>query len=266
MPPVPLTLAQLYVYPMLAVLVLWSLLTVGLLWLNRRGPRPGRIALVILTSVLVFAHHELWTVRDDLSLWGCYRAFAAGMLIWAWHELAFYSGVLTGPWRAPCPPDVRGWRRFHFALSTHVYHELAVGVEVVALWWIHRDASNVFDPLTFVLLWALLHSAKLNVFLGVRSLTVDWLPAHMRYLGSFWRRRHSNPLFLSSVLAISLLAVWLWVCASTLNPYDSAIGFSLLAVMATLGALEHWMLMLPLKRPATATPRPASAIGQHLSE
>lgn len=252
--------AQIFLYPLLIALALWGGLTLGLLWVNRRGPTLGRITLVLSVGLLILAHHQLWEVRHDLSVWGCYRAFAAGMLIWTWHELAFYSGVLTGPWRAPCPPEARGWQRFSYALATHLYHELAVAAEVIALWWLHRDASNVFGPLTFVLLWALLHSAKLNVLLGARSLNIEWFPRHLRYLGSFWAQRASNPFFLPSLLASSLLAGGLWTWAVVLHPDGSATGLALLAALATLGALEHLALVLPaLHRPATMRQRPAAA-------
>ncbi len=266
MPIAPLGWDQLVLYPLLATLGLWGGLTIGLLWANRCGPKVGRVLLGILGLGLLLAHQQLWEVRNDLSIWGCYRAFAAGMLIWAWHELAFYSGVLTGPWRVACPPNVRGWQRFSYALATHLYHELAVGVEVLALWWIHRDATNVFGPLTFVLLWALLHSAKLNVLLGVRSLTVDWLPAHLRYLGSFWRRRPRSFFFLPSTLAISLLALGTWNWAYEAAPHSSAVGLALLAAIATLGALEHWALVLPNQRHAANMQRQSSTVSRQLSE
>ncbi|MCU0495672.1 MAG: putative photosynthetic complex assembly protein PuhE [Chloroflexaceae bacterium] len=240
----PLSWLDLYLYPVLVALLLWGLLTWGLLVVNRRGPLYGRVALVASLGPLALAHWQLWLVRDDLSIGGCYRAFAAGLVIWAWHELAFYSGVLTGPWRRPCPPTARGWMRFSIACSTHLYHELAVAFEVILLWRLHLDALNVFGPLTFVLLWALLHSAKLNVFLGVRTLTIDWLPDHLHYLGSFWRQRPFNALFLPTVAAFSLLAMWLWMWAGALES-EKAVGVALLAVLAVCGVLEHWLLVLP---------------------
>ena len=50
-------------------------------------------------EVIAYRDHRMlatWLSRDDLSGLGAYRAFLAGMLIWAWHELGFYSGVLGG--------------------------------------------------------------------------------------------------------------------------------------------------------------------------
>jgi putative photosynthetic complex assembly protein 2 len=243
------TWAQLYLYPLLVTLVIWGGLTLGLIWLNQCGARAGRIALLVTVPVLVLVHMQLWQVHNDLSMWGCYRAFLGGMFIWAWHELAFYSGVLSGPWRVDCPPNLTPWQRFGYALRTHIYHEGAVLIEVLLLWWLHRDALNLVGPLTFLALWALQHSAKLNVFLGVRNLKVSVLPEHVRYLASFWMPRTHNPFFFISVTFFTILAAVLWVQASQLAPASATVGTSLLATVLTLGVLEHWLMVFPAIEP-----------------
>lgn len=257
MMPLSLTIwAQLYLYPLLVTLALWGGLTMGLLWLNQRGTGIMRLTLLAMVAALLVAHQQLYAVRDDLSAWGCYRAFIAGMLIWTWHELAFYSGILAGPWRAPCPPEARGWRRFGYALRTHLYHEVAVIIELGVLGWLLRDAGNLTGLLTFGLMWALQHSAKLNVLLGIRSLNVNLLPEHLRYLGTFWTPRTHNPFFLPSVLTISLLAAGFWLVASALAPDESTVGMTLLASLTTLGLLEHLLLVLPNTSAEQSDPDP----------
>lgn len=237
--------AQLYILPLIVTCILWGGLTVGLLWINRQGVRVARLCLLAALPIMVLAHHQLWAVRFDLSTWGAYRAFLAGMLVWTWHELAFYSGILTGPWRAPCPADAVGWRRFWYALGTHLYHEAGVLVELALLAWFYQGATNPLGLLTFGLLWTLQHSAKLNVLLGIRSLQVEMLPAHLRYLGSFWTQRSHNPFFLPSVITTSILALVCWLQASLLDTLGVAVGMALLASLTTLGVLEHWLLVLP---------------------
>lgn len=237
---------QLYLYPFLAAIVLWVLLTGLVLWLNRRGIVVARIATLLSLPLLLLAHHQLWLVRDTLTVLAYYQEFAAGMLVWAWHELAFYSGLITGPWRQACPNGIRGWQRFEYAMATHVYHELAIAAEVLVLWYLHRGASNVIGPLVFVLLWSMLHSAKLNVFLGVWTLTVSWLPDHLRYLGSFWRRRAPGGFFAFSLASFSFLTVFLWGNAGMLAGEGRAVGIALLAALTTLGLLEHAVLALPI--------------------
>lgn len=236
---------QTYLLPLLAAIGLWAGLTAGLLALNRRGPRAGRRALILLLPVLALAHHQLWAGRDDLSRMGAYSAFLSGMLIWAWHELAFYSGVIGGPWNKPCPPQARGIGRFLYALGTHLYHELACLAEIILLVVVLHGARNQIGLLVFVFSWALQQSAKLNVLLGVRSLQVELFPPHLRYLGSYWAPRAPSAFFLPSVSVATLLALMLWLAAGAHVPDPAATRLALLAALLTLGALEHWLLILP---------------------
>lgn len=245
MPTPPLDWPQIYLYPPLAVVGLWVGLTALIGALNRGGPRAGRLALLAALPLLALAHHDLWAIRHDMSVWAGYRGFAAGTLIWAWHELAFYSGVITGPWRAPCPSGARGFFRFGYALGTHMHHELAVIVELALMAWLLHDASNLVGPVIFVLSWALQHSAKLNVLLGVRSLDVALFPPHLRYLGSFWARRAPSAFFLPSVSVATLLAIMLWSAAHVHRHEPDGPRLALVAALLTMGALEHWLLVLP---------------------
>lgn len=255
--PTPLTWTQLYLYPLFTIVSLWGVLTLGVLWLNRQHRHTSRVVLAVLLVVLALAHEQMWEVRNDVTVWGYYRAFIASMLIWTWHELAFYSGVLTGPWRTVCPPDARGWRRLGYALATHLYHILAIGVDVLVLVLLHQGAANQVGLWAFVLFWLLQLSAKLNVLLGVRNLQTSFFPDHMRYLASFWTERGSNPLFWPILLCISLLAIVFWVQAATLAPSSAAIGKSLLAGLMTLGVAEHMILVLPVSGQQEAV------VGQH---
>lgn len=246
---------QVYLYPPLAVVVLWVGLTACIGALNRRGPRLGRAALVAALPLLLLAHHELWAIRDDLGLWAAYRGFVAGTIIWAWHELAFYSGVLTGPWRAPCPSGARGFFRFAYAVRTHLHHELAVLAELAVMVWLLHDARNLVGPVVFMLSWALQHSAKLNVLLGVPSLEIDLFPPHLRYLGSFWARRPPSAFFLPASSVATLLAIMLWSAAHAERHDPAGVRLALVAALMTLGALEHWLLVLPLRRAAVPAGR-----------
>lgn len=239
-----------YLYPPLAAVALWAGLTALVAALNRRGPGPGRVAMVAALPLLALAHHELWLTSADSSAAGAYRAFFAGTLIWAWHELAFYSGVLSGPWRSPCPAHARGLRRLGYALGTHLFHELAVLVELALMLWLLRDGTNTLGLLVFGLSWAMQHSAKLNVLLGVPALNVELFPPHLRYLGSYWRRRAPRGFFLPSVSVTTLLAIMLWSAAHAHRVEPAGVRLALLATLVSLGALEHWLLALPGRRVA----------------
>ncbi|EFO80716.1 photosynthetic complex assembly protein 2 [Oscillochloris trichoides DG-6] len=239
--------AQTYLYPPLAVVVLWVALTAGVMGLNQRGSRTARWGLLFSLPLLALAHWQLVAARHDLSVLGAYRSFAAGMLIWAWHELAFYSGLLSGPWKRDCPSHARGARRLGYALATHLYHELACLVEIILMLVVLSDATNWVGFIVFCLSWALQHSAKLNVLLGVPWLQVDLFPPHLHYLGSFWARRGPSSFFLPSVSVSTLLAGLLWLTAGSLAPAPAAVRLALIASVVTLGALEHWLLLLPAR-------------------
>jgi putative photosynthetic complex assembly protein 2 len=236
---------QVYLLPPLYTLSLWLLLTFGVMGLNRMGARAARIGLLASVPLLLLAHHLLWQTRNDLSVSGAYSAFAAGLLIWGWHELAFYSGILSGPWRAACPPHARGMRRFGYALGTHLYHEIACAIELVIFIVLMHDATNLLGPLVFGLCWALQHSAKLNVLLGVRSLDPTLFPSHLRYLGSYWRQRSGNAFFLPSCSVVTLLAIMLWLTVGVHATEAAGVRLALLATMFSLGAIEHLMLIVP---------------------
>jgi putative photosynthetic complex assembly protein 2 len=236
---------QLYIAPVFLLLLVWGGLTSGMLALNRRGPRAGRLALLFALVPLALAHHLLWQSRHDNGLLASYTSVAAGLVIWAWHELAFYSGVLSGPWRRSLPAGEFGWRRFGLALGTHLYHEIAVLAELALLAWVLRDATNSYGFYVFFLSWALQHSAKFSILLGVRWLQIDLFPPHLRYLGSFWRRSSGNGLFPFMLIGWTWVALNLWAAAGQAGIQSGGIGLSLLAALVSFGTLEHLVLAWP---------------------
>jgi putative photosynthetic complex assembly protein 2 len=100
---------------------------------------------------------------------------------------------------------------------------------------------------TFMILWGMRQSSKLNVFLGVRNLNEEFLPKHLMFLKSFMKRRPMNPLFPVSIG----LGTWLTVmlvqraAAPGISTFN-ATGLSFLITMMALGVIEHWFLVLPL--------------------
>lgn len=229
-----------------AVLV-WWISTGCILYLNGL-PRASHPALMGAATVLLgVALCGVAVSADDLRPTGAYLAFSATIVIWGWQEVGFLLGYVTGPRREPCPPQARGWRRAGYAVLAILHHELALlvlGAAVLALTWRHPNTVALW---TFVVLWVMRLSAKLNLFLGVPNLYEGFLPPHLRYLASYFRRRPGNRLFASCVLLASLLALALWDVAlfSPLTPYGAA-ALGLVAALLSLAVLEHWFLVLPL--------------------
>lgn len=236
-----------YALPSLAAVLVWWVATAATLALNRRpgGTFPGTLALASFAAAAALGVIVL--MRHDTSVGAAYLSFGAAIVIWGWQELSFLTGTVTGPRRQPCPADSRGWRRVRCALETILYHELALlaagGAVALATW----DGANRTALATFALLWLLRASAKLNLFLGVPNTNAELLPQHLGYLATYFARRPMNALFPFSVTAATLLTVWL--VQQALAPQAAAgalAAYMLLAALAALGTLEHWLLVLPL--------------------
>jgi len=201
----------------------------------------------VATLLLLLALYGVAALAEETSTAGAYLGFLCGLAVWGWIELSFLTGFLTGPRRAPCPPGAQGLRRVVAAIAAILWHELAIiggAVLVLALSW---GAPNQVAAWTFVILWVMRQSTKLNIFLGARNTGENFLPDHLRYIGSYFRNRPMNLLFPFSVAASTLFAAWLFHRALLpgATPFDVTAA-SLLGTLAVLAVLEHWFLMLPL--------------------
>jgi putative photosynthetic complex assembly protein 2 len=178
--------------------------------------------------------------------WGAvYVAFLSAIGIWGWIEMSFLLGYITGPRTTPCPADAAGWRRFHLALQTVLYHELvivAAGIAVVALTW---KAPNQTGTLAFLILMAMRISAKLNIFLGVPNLTDELLPERLSYLKSYFRKCDVNLLFPVSV-GLSMLVALVLAQQALAADGTRAAGLALLFTLLALAILEHFFMIMPL--------------------
>jgi putative photosynthetic complex assembly protein 2 len=231
----------------LFALGVWWVSTGVILYLNGLPRSTFRTTLGVATALLIAAVWGLRQTNGDTGSAGAYCAFSCALLVWAWQELAFLLGVVTGPRRSPCPPDAVGWRRTKLAFLTVLHHELALVVLGLAVWLAVGDGANRIGWWTYVALWTMRQSAKLNLFLGARNLSEAFLPEHLRYLHSYFRRRAMNPLFPVSILATSGAAVWVWQELAALPAGSAALaGLALLGTLLALGALEHALLVLPL--------------------
>ena len=171
----------LIVGPLLFCLFVWWASTGVILYLDglpRRTFRWSWAAISIISAVALFAIG--WSANDDSSR-GAYIAFLCALVLWGWNEMGFLMGFVTGPRRAPCPPNSTGWKRVRFGhRDDFLYHEVAIAGTAGLIAWMTHGGPNRFALWTFLLLWAMRISAKLNVFLGVRNLSEDWLPDHLQ--------------------------------------------------------------------------------------
>ncbi|MBQ0960510.1 DUF3623 domain-containing protein [Ideonella sp. 4Y11] len=229
-------------------LFLWWFSTGVIIYLDGLPQRTFVTTMRWTTAVLVAALWGLVHTRDDVSASGAYCAFTCALLVWAWQEVAFLLGMVTGPRREACPPQATGWRRAHLALQTVLYHEFALVVLALTVLACVGPGSNRVGVWTYALLWAMRQSAKLNIFLGVRNLGESLLPPHLAYLSSYFRRRAMNPLFPFSALLIGAATVLAWgpLLDSGMPATGEGAARVLLGTLLALGVLEHVLLVLPL--------------------
>ena len=246
--------------PALYALAIWWLSTGLILYLDNRPARTFPLSMAGATVLAAAALYGFVTSATDTSAAGAYTAFTSALMVWGWHEMAFLMGFVTGPRTTACPEGSTGWRRFAHATGAVLHHELAIAATLVVLVALAWDAPNPLGAWTFAALWLLRLSAKLNLFLGVANTAEGLLPAHLRYLGSYFGRRPINALFPVSVAASTVAAVALLAAAATAvpgtPPASGTVGLTLLGTLVALGALEHWLLVLPLSAEALWARRP----------
>lgn len=236
-----------YALPLIFTLFIWWFSTGAILFLNGLPSRTFKWTMLGTSVVLVAALAGLGLTRDDTTVSGAYLAFTSGVMVWAWQEVAFLLGYVTGPRRTPCPPESSGWERAGYAFMAVMHHELALvglGLAVLALTWGGENPTGLW---TFMILWVMRQSAKLNVFLGVRNLNEGFLPIHLKYLQTYFTRRAMNRLFPVSVIVSTVVAAMIWQAATVtgITAFD-ATALTFAATLLTLAVLEHWFMVLPL--------------------
>jgi putative photosynthetic complex assembly protein 2 len=233
--------------PFLYTLFVWWFSTGVILYLDGLPQRTFKWTMLGATVLLAAALVGMTVSSNDTSVAGAYCGFTCAILVWAWQEVAFLLGIVTGPRRTPCPEGAVGWARARLAFQAVLHHELALVVLALAVLAVTWNAPNQTGWWTFVVLWTMRQSAKLNVFLGVRNLNEGFLPPHLKYLQTYFTRKGMNGLFPVSVAVATMVAIPVWRAAFA--PGASAFDVASLALIGSLlglAILEHWFLVLPL--------------------
>ena len=229
-----------------AVFVWWF--STGLVLLLNRLSRTGRRAsLALSTLVLAGALVGLAHAAPRTDTASAYCAFTCALLAWGWIELSFLTGWVTGPQRSALTRGARGWARLSQSVRAILWHELgilAVGGAILGISW---GEPNLVGLGTFAVLWVMRTSAKINLFLGVRNLSEEFLPPHLAYLQSFFRRSPMNAFWPLSVAgALGALALLVQAVVAAGHEPGAAVGLTLVATLLALAIAEHLMLVLPL--------------------
>ena len=236
-----------HAFPAIAVLLLWFGGTAVIVWAANRPRETYRRSLSVgglvgSAGLLAVAIAAPWATTGAV-----YLSFCGALAVWGWQELAFLTGAVTGPRRSEAEPGATGWRRFSQATATLIHHELALAATLALLVLVSWGAPNQTGALTFALLFVLRLSAKLNLYLGVPNFTDELLPAHLRYLVTYFARSRLGPWLLVSLAANVALAAWLAARAAAAQDSAGFTAAGLLFALAALGVLEHLFLVLPFR-------------------
>ena len=232
--------------PALYALFVWWFSTGIVLLLDNLPRWTFRWSMIAGTAAFALALHRLWASAGDASAAGAYAAFTYAIIAWAWQEMSFFMGAVTGPRRVAADAWATTGRRFGQGVAACLWHELAIigtALAIIGLTW---GAPNQVGTWTFLLLWLMRTSAKLNVFLGVLNLGEELIPDHLRYLLSFMARRRMNALMPVSLCGGTIGAILLGQKAMAAATPAGAAGWTFLSVMFGLAVIEHGFLVLPL--------------------
>jgi hypothetical protein len=182
------------------------------------------------------------------SVAGVYRGFLSALAIWGWIELAFLTGVVTGPVNQPLLAEAPRNGNVSFApgapspitrccwpsrVSCDGLRELRGREQVAAL-----DLSRPLRRADF--------SAKLNLYFGVPKINTEFIPEHLNHLPSHFRTARMNWLFPISITGLTLAPCLGW-SRFRRRPAGPNRRLSLLVTRLTaLALLEHWLMVLPL--------------------
>jgi putative photosynthetic complex assembly protein 2 len=235
-----------YALPFAYTLLFWWLSTGIIFYLDGLPARTFKWSMAAATSLMAASFYGLWATASDNSLASAYIAFSSGLLIWGWQEISLYMGYVTGPRKHRCQPGCSGVRHFGHAIAVNLWHELAIVAAAALVIYLTWGGSNSIGLWTYLILWWMHLSARLNVFLGVRNVSEEFVPPRMEVLKSFLNRKPMNLLFPISITVLTSAAVVLFSQAFAAESDFEKAGNMFLGTLVALAMLEHWFLMLPL--------------------
>ncbi len=234
---------------LLAVLA-WWFFTGAILLVIRLADRSGgaayRRAVVLSVPLLALGAAAVIVSAADTSLTGIYAGFLGALAVWGWIEMAFLTGVITGPEPRPALPGVTGQRRFWAAWQTLAHHELLLLTGLLAVVVAVHGQPNTVAVWTYGILFFARISAKLNLFFGVPRINLEFIPGPLTHLKSHLRQGPITMAFPIAITALSF-AVACFIERLISAPTEAqAVGFALLTALSALALLEHWLMVLPL--------------------
>ena len=228
----------------------WWFFTGVILLVVRRADRAlqgaHQAAAVVSVPLLALGVAGLVMSTHTLTVANTYISFTSALLIWGWIELAFLTGVITGPETRPCPAGLSGYARFKRAWHTLSYHEMLLLTGLVAVTIASMGSENLFGLWAYVVLLVARISAKLNLFFGVPRINTEFIPTPLTHLKSYFRQGNVTPTFGIGVTFLSVATGCFAERLIVAQTPPEVVGFALLTALSALATLEHWLMVIPL--------------------
>lgn len=236
-----------YLTPIVVTVLAWWASTGVVLWLINRPVSTHRLTGAISTAIAAVAMVGVYWLRDRTGLADAYLGFFVGVVLWGWHEVLFLLGFVSGPRRTPCPPGLSPLARFKASTEAILHHECGIAIHALVIVGLSVGAPNSVAALTFLIFWGMRVSAKLLVFFGAPNLSDDFLPVHLRYLTTYFRKEPHLPSAVSALLITAAAAASMVFMVRDADPGMFAhTVLVLLTTLTTLALFEHVALVVRL--------------------
>ena len=236
-----------YAMPIIVTLLFWWASTGVILYLDGLSRRTFLWSMTGSTALFGVALWGMYATSAQVScvvcllrlcLWPHGMGLATRQLLHGLHNRAEPRALSAGPRAAGRASSRR--------CGTSLHHEIAIIIcagALVALTW---GQPNQIGLWTFLILWWMHTSAKLNLYFGAPNLSEELLPEQLRYLATYMRRRPMNLFFPASVTVSTVVTVLIAQRAlAAATPFD-VVGYTILATLMALAVAEHWFLVAPL--------------------
>jgi len=227
-------------------LLAWWIGTGAVFLAARGGPRRRRWSFAGATAMMGLAITAMPGLSGRTDTGGILLALLAGFSVWAWVELSFYTGYVTGPSRAVPPPGAGFRTRFRYALAACLWHELVIPVLGVVLWIVAGSGVHLWSLWIYLTFWVLHEVARVNVLAGVPHPFAELLPDHLDHLEPYLEARRPGWLLPTTLVAHLVALGFLVTAALSAVGTPGLLGWVSIAALVALGWLEHLVLLLPI--------------------
>jgi len=212
----------------------------------QRQVRPRKAVLATAVAALgVLAVVALEVASGRSGTIASLAGFTAAIVLWGALELSHLLGFVTGIHDAPCPAGTTARERFRLALGTSLWHELSVlgvGALLIALLAGSPDPTGLY---TYLVLWLMRWSSKLNLFFGVPHFSTEWFPERLAHVASYIRHAPVSAFYPVSI-ALALVAFAALARLALSSPDTHTLVHALPASLLLLAIAEHMFMALPI--------------------